>query len=121
MIESILFAEFLGKAAWIWYAFILTVVALLAFDLGVVNKSESEISVGESLKMSAFYIGIGLAFSGVIWLLYNNASPSASIDPQLLEVTGAERAWTALQLYLTGFAVEKTLAMDNVFVISRSG
>jgi tellurite resistance protein TerC len=33
-------------------------------------------------------------------------------------VTGAERAWTALQLYLTGFAVEKTLAMDNVFVIS---
>jgi tellurite resistance protein TerC len=118
MIESLLFAEFLGKAAWIWYAFILTVVALLAFDLGVVNKSESEISVGESLRMSAFYIGIGLAFSGVIWLLYNNASPSASIDPQLLEVTGAERAWTALQLYLTGFAVEKTLAMDNVFVIS---
>jgi tellurite resistance protein TerC len=118
MLESILFAEFLGKAAWIWYAFILTVLALLAFDLGVVNKGEREIGVGESLKMSAFYIGIGLAFSGVIWLLYNNASPSASIDPQLLEVTGAERAWTALQLYLTGFAVEKTLAMDNVFVIS---
>ncbi|MCA3721227.1 TerC family protein [Phenylobacterium sp.] len=118
MLESILFAEFLGKAAWIWYAFILAVIALLVFDLGVVNKTDREIGVRESLTMSAFYIGIGLAFSGVIWLLYNNASPGASIDPQLLEVTGAERAWTALQLYLTGFAVEKTLAMDNVFVIS---
>ena len=118
MLEALLFAEFLGKAAWIWYAFILTVVALLAFDLGVVNKSSREISVAESLTMSAFYIGIGLAFAGVIWLLYNNSYPGASIDPQILEVTGPERAWTALQLYLTGFAIEKTLAMDNVFVIS---
>ena len=56
------FAEFLGKAAWIWYAFILAVIALLAFDLGVVNRQDHEIGVAESLKMSAFYIGIGLAF-----------------------------------------------------------
>lgn len=96
MLETLLFAEFLGKAAWIWYAFILTVVALLAFDLGVVNKTSREIGVGESLTMSAFYIGIGLAFAGVIWLLYNNSYPGVSIDPQLLEVTGSERAWTAV-------------------------
>lgn len=118
MLETILFAEFLGKAAWIWYAFIGAVIALLAFDLGVVNKQDHEIGVAESLKMSGFYIAIGLGFSGVIWMLYNNSSPTASIDPQILAVTGEERAWTALQLYLTGFAVEKTLAMDNVFVIS---
>ena len=118
MLETILFAEFLGKAAWIWYAFIGAVIALLAFDLGVVNKQDHEIGVAESLKMSGFYIAIGLGFSGIIWMLYNNASPTASIDPQILAVTGEERAWTALQLYLTGFAVEKTLAMDNVFVIS---
>jgi tellurite resistance protein TerC len=118
MIETILFAEFLGKAAWIWYAFILSVIALLAFDLGVVNKQDHEIGVAESLKMSGFYIAVGLGFSGIIWMLYNNASPTASIDPQILAAAGEERAWTALQLYLTGFAVEKTLAMDNVFVIS---
>jgi tellurite resistance protein TerC len=117
-VEAFLNAEFLGKAAWIWFAFIGTVVALLAFDLGVVNKKDHEIGVGESLRMSAFYIAIGVGFAFVIWHLYNNASPTASIDPQLLEVTGTERAWTAVQLYLTGFAVEKTLAMDNVFVIS---
>jgi tellurite resistance protein TerC len=54
----------------------------------------------------------------VVWHLYNNASASASIDPQLLAVAGEERAWMAVQLYLTGFAVEKTLALDNVFIIS---
>jgi tellurite resistance protein TerC len=118
MLDAILYAEFLGKSAWIWYTFIAAVVALLAFDLGVVNKQDHEIGIAESLKMSAFYIAIGLSFSGIIWLLYNNASPTASIDPQLLSVEGTERAWMALQLYLTGFAVEKTLAMDNVFVIS---
>ncbi|MBY0564084.1 MAG: TerC family protein [Hyphomonadaceae bacterium] len=118
LLQGILFTETLGKANWIWLAFILAVVALLAFDLGVVNRKDHEIGVRESLKLSAFYIAIGVGFAWIIWQLYNNASPTASIDPQLLAVTGEERAWTAVQLYLTGFAVEKTLAMDNVFVIS---
>jgi tellurite resistance protein TerC len=70
------------------------------------------------LKMSGFYIAIGVGFAFVVWRLYNNNHPGASIDPQLLAVSGEERAWTAVQLYLTGFAVEKTLALDNVFIIS---
>ncbi|NWH07471.1 MAG: TerC family protein [Alphaproteobacteria bacterium] len=111
-------ADFLGKDVWIWVAFIAAVGALLVFDLGVVNRDDHEIGVKESLGLSAFYIAIGLGFAGVVWSLYNNASPIGSIDPQLLAVTDAERAWTAVQLYLTGFAVEKTLALDNVFVIS---
>jgi tellurite resistance protein TerC len=117
-LNSFLLAEFLGKANWIWLSFIGAVVALLAFDLGVLNRKDHEIGVGESLKLSAFYIAIGLGFAFVIWHLYNNASATASIDPQLLAVTGSERAWMAVQLYVTGFAVEKTLALDNVFVIS---
>jgi len=117
-LQGILTYEFLGKANWIWFTFIGTVIALLAFDLGVLNRKDHEIGIRESLKLSALYIVIGIGFAYVIWQLYNNASPTASIDPQLLSVTGAERAWMAVQLYLTGFAVEKTLAMDNVFVIS---
>ncbi|MDX2235620.1 MAG: TerC family protein [Hyphomonadaceae bacterium] len=115
---SFLSAPFLGKETWIWLAFIGAVVALLAFDLGVVNRKDHEIGVGESLRLSALYIAIGLGFAGVIWHLYKTDDPGASIDAQLLAVSGAERAWTAVQLYLTGFAVEKTLALDNVFVIS---
>lgn len=42
-------ADFLGKPAWIWLVFIGIVVALLAFDLGVLHKDDHVIGVGESL------------------------------------------------------------------------
>lgn len=111
-------ADFLGKDLWVWLAFLAGVVTLLVFDLGVLNRKSHEIGIKESLRLSAFYIAIGLGFAGIIWMLYDNASPTGSIDPQILAVTGADRALTAVELYLTGFAVEKTLALDNIFVIS---
>ena len=63
LLQSFLFAEFLGKATWIWLAFIGAVIALLAFDLGVVNRKDHEIGVSESLKLSALYIAIGVGFA----------------------------------------------------------
>jgi tellurite resistance protein TerC len=89
--------EFLGSPAWMWLTFITIVIALLAFDLGVLNKKDHEIGVNESLRLSALYIALGLAFAGFVWWQI-----------------GAE----ASALYLTAFVVEKTLAMDNVFVIA---
>lgn len=118
LMHGFLVTEFLGKETWIWLTFIGVVIALLAFDLGIVNRHDHEIGVRESLKLSAFYIIIGISFAAVVWHLYNNAYAGASIDKQILAVTGEDRAWTAVQLYLTGFAVEKTLALDNVFIIS---
>mgnify|MGYP002777035277 CR=1 FL=1 len=95
--EAFLFADFLGKPAWMWISFVAIVIALLAFDLGILHRKAKEIEVGESLILSAVYIALGLAFGGWIWWY---------LGPQ----SGIE--------YLTGFAVEKTLAMDNVFVIA---
>lgn len=80
-----------------WLVFILVVSLLLALDLGVLHKKPREISVGESIVLSAMYIGIGLLFGAWVWWY---------LGPQ----SGME--------YLTGFAVEKALAMDNVFVIA---
>jgi tellurite resistance protein TerC len=95
--EAFLFADFLGKPAWMWLSFIAIVIVLLAFDLGVLHRKAKEIEVGESLILSAVYIGLGLAFGAWVWWY-------------LGEKSGME--------YLTGFAVEKVLAMDNVFVIA---
>jgi tellurite resistance protein TerC len=89
--------DWLGKPAWMWLGFISVVIALLAFDLGVLHRHSREINLRESLALSAIYIGLGLAFGGLVWW-------------QL----GAEPGMN----YLTGFAVEKALAMDNVFVIA---
>jgi tellurite resistance protein TerC len=90
-------APFLGQATWLWLVFAAVVVALLAFDLGVLHRNDREIGVAESLGLSAGYIGAGLLFGGWLWF-------------QL----GAERGIE----YFTGFMIEKSLSMDNVFVIA---
>jgi tellurite resistance protein TerC len=94
---DILNQDFLGKALWLWLMFMGIVVALLAFDLGVLHKDDHVIEVKESLWLSAGYIGMGLAFGAWVWWYL-----------------GGE----AGMQYVTGFLVEKTLAMDNVFVIA---
>ncbi|MFD1745123.1 TerC family protein [Rhizobium helianthi] len=92
-----LFIDLLGKPVWMWLTFVVVVLVLLALDLGVLHKDSREIGIKESFALSAFYIALGLAFGGWIWY-------------QSGEQAGLE--------YLTGFVVEKSLAMDNIFVIA---
>ena len=87
----------MGKPIWMWAVFLGVVATLLVLDLGVLHRKVREIRVGESLWMSGFYIAIALIFGGWVWY-------------ELGAQSGEE--------YLTGFLVEKTLAMDNVFLIS---
>ncbi len=90
--------EMLFSAALLpWLVFFVIVIALLAFDLGVLNKQEHVISVKESLYLSAFYIAVALLFGLGVWWY-----------------RGAEDAL----LYYTGFLVEKSLSLDNVFVFA---
>jgi tellurite resistance protein TerC len=91
------FDAVMGKPIWMWAAFLSIVLVLLVLDLGLFHRTSREISVRESLLMSAFYIVIALAFGAWVW-------------SELGAQSGEE--------YLTGYLVEKTLAMDNVFVIS---
>ncbi len=94
---ELLFLTFLAKPLWMWLLFITLVVALLAFDLGVLHKDNHEIGIRESLRLSAMYIILGVGFSGfVYWQMGTEATAQ----------------------YLTAFVVEKTLAMDNIFVIA---
>ena len=92
-----LFQLFIGYPIWVWLMFFFVVIALLAFDLGVLHRDQHEIGVAESLKLSAFYITLGLLFGAWLWWYQ-----------------GAE----AGMAYLKGYLVEKSLSMDNVFVIS---
>jgi tellurite resistance protein TerC len=94
---SFLTEPLMGKPVWMWLGFIGIVLALLAFDLGALHRKAHEVGIGESLLMSTLYIGLGLAFGAWVWWYLGAASGMA---------------------YITGFAVEKALAMDNVFVIA---
>ena len=92
-----LFVDWLGTPAWFWLSFLVLVIALTAFDLGFLHKEDREMGIAESLKLSAFYIGIALLFGAWIW---HARGP----------VPGMQ--------YFTGFFIEKALSIDNVFVIS---
>jgi tellurite resistance protein TerC len=89
--------SFLGQAAWLWLVFIGIVVALLVLDLGILHQDDHEIGVQESLLLSAGYISIALLFGAWVWWYLGAQS-------------GIE--------YFTGFLIEKSLSMDNVFVIA---
>lgn len=96
-LQALLQTPFLGKAAWIWLVFVGVVVTLLALDLGVLHKDEREIEVKESLLLSAGYISVAAAFGAWVWW-----------------IMGAQAGTE----YFTGFLIEKSLSMDNVFVIA---
>ena len=94
---DLLHQPFLGTPTWLWATFMTLVAALLAFDLGVLHRDEHEIGVRESLLLSAGYIGMATLFGLWVWWLMGAQS-------------GTE--------YFTGFLIEKSLSMDNVFVIA---
>ncbi len=92
-----LMTDWLGTPAWFWLSFLGLVVVLTAFDLGFLHKEDKEMGISESLKLSAFYISIALAFGVWVWI-----------------AKGADMGMK----YYTGFFIEKALSIDNVFVIS---
>src|SRR3990167_137887 len=96
-LASMLTTPLLGTPGWFWLAFLLIILGLLILDLGVLHRDQHEIEMRESLLLYSSYFSVGLAFGGWIWW-------------QL----GATKA---LEFY-TGFLVEQSLSMDNVFVMA---
>ena len=95
--ESVTTSLFLGTPIWMWAAFLTLVATLLILDLGVLHKKNTEIGVAESLKLSGFYFTLAMLFGG--WVTW-----------QMGATSGLE--------YYTGFFVEWSLSLDNVFAIS---
>jgi tellurite resistance protein TerC len=96
---SYLFMDWLGKPLWLWLAFFVVVFVLLVFDLGILNRKDHDIEVKESLALSTLYIALGLGFGAWVWWYLGS---DAGMN------------------YLTGFVVEKALALDNIFVIAMA-
>jgi tellurite resistance protein TerC len=115
---SYLSGTWLGMPIWAWLGFLVIVLAMLAVDLGIFHREAHTPSMAESMVIASAAMTLGLSFSAVVWWLYYTGAAS-SLDPEIAGAgSPAQRAWTAWELYLTGWIVEQTLAFDNVFVIS---
>ena len=88
---------FAGHPVWMWLVFLVLVAGLLTFDLGVLHRRDREIGARESLLLSLLYVTVGLAFALFV---------------------GVQSGREAGLEYVTAFVIEKSLAVDNLFVIA---
>lgn len=110
--------------------FIGLVVVFLVLDLGVFHRDAHAVTMKEAATWSVVWVTLGVLFSGFIYLAYENHwmglgastrmyNPAAAHDTGApLIIYGDVSGWTAAVNYLTGYVVEKSLAMDNIFVIA---
>ena len=101
---------------WVYAVFTLFVVALLLLDLGIFHREAHEVKFKEALSWSIVWIGLALVFNVAF---YYYALFRLSSDPVLVAQEGFNAAVVAKTLgleFLAGFLVEKSLAVDNIFV-----
>jgi tellurite resistance protein TerC len=97
LVQAALYTNVLGTPAFFWAAFIAIVIGLLVFDLGFLHKGQKEIEAKESFLLYAGYVAIAFAFGAWVWWARGSQS-------------GLE--------FFTGYLIEQSLAMDNIFVIA---
>jgi tellurite resistance protein TerC len=98
---------------WFWTAFIALVLCLLAIDLGVLNKRAHTPTVREALAWTGGWVTLGVLFSGVVFFIYENKLYSSLEGTGSVPYTGTD----AMLTYLTGFVLEESLSIDNLFVM----
>lgn len=93
----------------VWIIFIASILFFLALDLGVFNKTPHIISSKEAGKWTGIFVTISFLFSGVIYWIYQNnyIENPTSLTPTL-----------AVMKYITGYLIELSLSVDNIFVIA---
>jgi tellurite resistance protein TerC len=99
---------------WFWLGFTALVVALLALDLGVFHRHAHEVSLREAGLWTVVWITLGLSFSGVVYLIYGGHFFGAQVSGSAASTSPGQ----ATLLYLTGYVLEESLSVDNIFVIS---
>ena len=80
---------------WFWVGFNVFVLAMLALDLGVFHRKHHEVKFKEAISWTAVWIALALVFNGLVYYVWGSQ--------------------VALQ-FLTGYLIEKSLSIDNVFV-----
>ncbi|MCY2959420.1 MAG: TerC family protein [Planctomycetota bacterium] len=115
---------------WAYAGFLGLVVVFLALDLGVFHREAHEVKMKEAVTWSVVWLTCGIAFSVFIYFAYENHWLGLGLDTAkyntraaveaggALIVSGEVLGMEAAKQYLVGYVVEKSLAMDNIFVIA---
>ena len=97
----------------IWLAFLILILSLLAMDLGVLNRKAHVIHAKEALLWTLFWVGLSLIFNVIVYFMYQHHW--LGIGEHIGHpVSGGEAALN----FFTGYLIEKSLSLDNIFVIA---
>jgi tellurite resistance protein TerC len=102
---------------WIWAGFILFVLVMLALDLGVFHRNAHVVSIREALGWSAVWVSLGLAFGVFVYFGYEHHWMGLGLAVDAVDGQVNDGASATIK-YLTGYVIEKSLSVDNVFVIA---
>ncbi|MEE4213962.1 MAG: TerC/Alx family metal homeostasis membrane protein [Bacteroidales bacterium] len=93
----------------VWIIFIAAILIFMVIDLGIFNRQAHVISMKEATAWTITWICIALSFSGIVYLLYKNnlVSNIDDLSPR-----------SAVIKYITGYLIELSLSIDNIFVIA---
>ena len=98
---------------WVWFGFIFMILALLTLDLGVLNRNAHVIKPKEAFLWTAFWIFLALLFNVLIYYMYEYHILGIGISVGN-ELDGSQ----AVLKFFTGYLLEKSLSLDNIFVIA---
>lgn len=93
----------------VWIVFIVAILLILALDLGVFNRTPHIISTKEASIWTSIWVATSFLFSGVIYWLYSNGNVTNVDNLAPLDATIK---------YITGYLIELSLSIDNIFVIA---
>lgn len=102
---------------WLWIGFIAFVLLMLALDLGVFHRHAHVISIKEAIIWTIVWATLGISFAGFVYLAYEGRWFGLGTQVDAADGLVNDGA-TAVEKYLTGYIVEKSLSVDNVFVIA---
>jgi tellurite resistance protein TerC len=99
---------------WFWLGFFALVALLLFLDLGILHRKATEPSLKSAAWWTVAWVCLGLAFSGIVYLIYENAWLGAQMHGAHAQGGGADAAIT----YVSAYLLEQALSIDNIFVMS---
>ena len=96
----------------LWIGFFAFVLALLALDLGVFHRDSHEMKAREAIGWTLAWISVGVAFGGLVYFMYEHHWFGAGTGKH------AQNGSQATSAYFTAYVLEKSLSVDNIFVMS---
>ncbi len=107
---------------WFWIGFFVFVGVLLALDLGVLHRKNETPTIKSAAYWTVAWMSLGLAFTGFVYLMYDNAWLGATLmerneTTNILEVS-KNPGPNASFMYVSAYLLEYALSVDNIFVIS---